>query len=66
MAKDSEIVGLKGTSNGRLCTSHDCCGKHVKLDDLVQCRLSVADIDGNSEEVIQAVHIQDDTEFLYN
>ena len=46
MTKDGEIVGLKGTSNGRSCVSHDCCGEHVNLDDLVRFRLSVADIDG--------------------
>ena len=57
MTKDGEIVGPKGTSNGRSCVSHDCCGEHVNLDDLVRFRLSVADVDGNIEEAIQVVRI---------
>jgi hypothetical protein len=62
MTKDGELVGLKGTSNGRSCVSHDCCGKHVNLDDLVRFRFSVADIDGKIEEAIQVVRIRDGTE----
>jgi hypothetical protein len=62
MTKDGEIVGLKGTSNGRSCVSHDCCGEHVNLDDLVRFRLSIADIDGKIEEAIQVVRIRDGTE----
>ena len=62
MAKDSEIVGLKGTGNGRSCISPVLCGEHVKLDDLVQLRLSVPDIDGKIEQAMQVVLIQDGTE----
>ena len=62
MAKDGEIVGLKGTSNGRSCVSHDCCGAHVTLDDLIRFRLSVADVDGKIEEAIQVIRIRDGTE----
>ena len=62
MTKEGEIVGLKGTSNGRSCVSHDCCGEHVNLDDLVRFRLSVADVDGKIEEAIHVVRIQDGTE----
>ena len=62
MDKDGEIVGLKGTSNGRSCVSHDCCGAHVNLDDLIWFRLSVADVNGKIEEAIQVIRIQDGTE----
>ena len=62
MTKDGEIVGLKDTSNGRSCVSHDCCGEHVNLDDLVRFRLSIVDIDGKIEEAIQVVRIRDGTE----
>ena len=57
MTKDGVIVGWKGTSNWRSCVSHDCCGAHVNLDDLIRFRLSVADVDGRIEEAIQVLRI---------
>jgi hypothetical protein len=62
MAKDGEIVGLKGTSNGRSCVCHDCCGACVNLNYLIRFRLSVADVDGKIEEAIQVIRIRDGSE----
>ena len=62
MTKDGEIVGLKGTSNGRSCESHDCCGEHISPDDLVRFKLAVVDIDGKTEEAIKVVRMRDGTE----
>ena len=62
MSKDGEIVGLNGTSNGRSCESHDCCGKYISPDDLVRFKLTVVDIDGTVEEAIKVVRVRDGTE----
>ena len=62
MPKDGEIVGLKGTSNGRSCESHDCCGESISPDDLVRFKLTVVDIDGKIEEAIKVVRVRDGTE----
>ena len=62
MSKDGEIVGLKGTTNGRTCESHDCCGKYITADDLVRFKLTVVDIDGTVEEAIKVVRVRDGTE----
>lgn len=59
---DGEIVGLNGTSNGRSCASHECCGAHLVIDDLVRFRLYVADVDGKIEEAVQVIRIRDGTE----
>ena len=57
MVKDGKIIGLKESSNGRSCVSHDCCGEVTMIDELVWFKLTVADIDGKIEESIQAVRI---------
>lgn len=62
MSKDGEVVGLHGKSNGRSCASHECCGHHLLLDDLVRLRLCVVDIEGRTEEAIQVVRIRDGSE----
>ena len=61
MVKDGKIVGLKESSNGRSCVSHDCCGEVTMIDELVWFKLTVTDIDRKIEEAIQAVRIQDGT-----
>ena len=61
MVKDGKIVGLKESSNGRLCVSHDCCGEVAMIDELVQLKLKVVDIDRKIEEAIQAACIGDGT-----
>jgi len=65
MVKDGEIVGLKDSSNGRSCESHECCGEHVAPDDLVRFKLAVVDINGKTEESIKAVRIRDGTELCH-
>ena len=62
MANDGDIVGLKGTRNGRSCESHDCCGDLTSPDDLVRFKLTVVDIDGKTEEAIKVVRVSDGTE----
>ena len=57
MVKDGKIVGLKESSNGRLCVSHDCCGEVAMINELVWFNLTVADINRKIEEAIQAVCI---------
>lgn len=62
MVKDGEIVGLKSSSNGRSCESHDCCGEHIEPDHLIRFKLATVDINGKTEEAIKAVRIRDGTE----
>ena len=45
MVKDGKIVGLKESSNGRSCVSHDSFGEVAMIDELVWFKLTVADID---------------------
>ena len=61
IAKCGKIVGLKESRNGRSCVSYHCCREVAILDELVQFKLSVANIDKKIEVAIQAVHIQDGT-----
>lgn len=62
MVKDGEIVGLKGTSNGRTCEIHDCCGEHLAPDDLVRFKLSVVNVGDKTEDAIKVVRVRDGTE----
>ena len=61
MAKCGKIVGLKESSNGRSCVSHDSFGEVAMIDELVQLKLKVVDIDRKIEEAIQAACIGDGT-----
>ena len=36
---DFEIVGLEESTNGRLCCTHECCGKAVVPGSLIRIRL---------------------------
>jgi hypothetical protein len=60
--KDGEIVGLKASNNGRSCVSHDCCGIHLNLDDLVRFRFTIIEREGRTEQAVKAVQIRDGTE----
>ena len=62
MSRDGEIVRLKGVTNRRSCESHDCCGMHISLDDLIRFKLCIARINGKTEEAIKAVRIHNGTE----
>ena len=63
MVHDGEIVGLKGTSNGRSCGQHTCCGSCVREGDLLRFKVGVVQHeDGMVETVVKAVLIRDGTE----
>jgi hypothetical protein len=36
MSRDGEIVGLEVEEGGRSCDSHDLCGTHMAVGDLVK------------------------------
>ena len=57
-----KMVGLKRTSNKRSCGSHNFCRESISPDDFVSCKLTLVDIDGNTEEAIKVVHVHDSTE----
>ena len=61
--KDGEVFGIRGTTNGRSCMSHEWCGFHLKPNDLIRFSWAlVTGEDGVSEDSIKAVKIQDGTE----
>ena len=63
MIHDGEIVGLTGSSNGRSCEQHTCCGSCVRVGDLLRIKVGVVQHgDGTVETVVKAILIQDGTE----
>jgi hypothetical protein len=56
---DMEIVGLFGSSNGRCCSVHHGCGKHVKVGDLLCLKETLVTVDGMSEHAVKLVKITD-------
>ena len=59
---DGEILGLRGTTNGRSCEQHACCGAIVRPNDCVRFKAAVVPIDGVDQAGIKAVLILDGTE----
>jgi hypothetical protein len=63
---DIEMVGMFGSSNGRSCERHECCGKHIRLGDLVRLKRTVVSVSRNGqeadEEAIKVVRIEDGVE----
>ena len=60
--RDGEILGLRGTTNGRSCEQHACCGAIVRPNDCVRFKAAVVPIDGVDQAGIKAVLILDGTE----
>jgi hypothetical protein len=60
------MVGMIGSSNGRNCERHQCCGKHVQLGDLVRLKRTVVSVSRNDQatdaETIAIVRIEDGVE----
>jgi hypothetical protein len=62
MLSTYEIVGLHSNTNGRMCTSHQCCGDHLRLNDLVRVKKCVLTVAGRVEEAGKVVRIIDGCE----
>jgi hypothetical protein len=62
MGRDGEIVGLASGESGRACESHEICGHHVAVGDLVKFKVVVLEEEGGLETKIKAVKIRDGTE----
>jgi hypothetical protein len=62
--RDGEIVGLEFSTNGRSCGSHECCGKHICVGDLVRSRLVIieGDVNGQDTEAMKVIKIKDEME----
>jgi hypothetical protein len=54
---DLEIVGLLGTTNGRECCMHECCGRSLKENDLLRIVRCVVTINNTTEEAIKFVKV---------
>jgi hypothetical protein len=61
-SRDGEIVGILSATNSRSCSTHVCCGEHLRLGDLVCFQPTVVDIGGKVQEALAAVRIFDGTE----
>jgi hypothetical protein len=60
MGRDGGIVGLASGESSRACESHEICGHHVAVGDLVKFKVVV--LEGGVETKIKAVKIRDGTE----
>jgi hypothetical protein len=70
--QDGEIVGLHSPDNGRSCTQHACCGRHVVPGNIVRFKREVMEVvyqvpgdpepDTRIETMIKAVLVLDGTE----
>ena len=49
--RDGEILGLRGTTNGRSCEQHACWGAIVRPNDCVRFKAVVVPIDGVDQQV---------------
>jgi hypothetical protein len=69
---DGELIGLHNPANGRSCHQHECCGRHVRIGDLIRFKNEVIRVeyavagdpepDFRYEAVMKVVVIRDGTE----
>lgn len=62
MMKIGEIVGLRGTTNGRSCDVHACCGETLRTNDLVKFRSVGVAVGNKQERAIAAVRLEEGVE----
>ena len=75
MVHDGEIVGLYGTTNGRSCNQHECCGRAIEPGHVVRFKVQVQDVDYTvpgqvapdvrRERVIKVMRVIDGTEMCH-
>jgi hypothetical protein len=69
---NGELIGLFNPANGRSCHTHECCGHHVRIGDLIRFKCEVIHVENAVagdpepdfwyETVIKVVVIRDGTE----
>jgi hypothetical protein len=59
MGRDGEIGGLAEGSGCRSCKSHENCGGHLDVGDLVKFKVCVTEVGQEEETLIKAVNIRD-------
>jgi hypothetical protein len=62
MSRDGEIVGSEGEEGGRSCESHDVCGNHLTVGDLVKFKVTMSLVGEEEEVVIKVIKIRDGNE----
>jgi 3-deoxy-D-manno-octulosonic-acid transferase len=62
MSRYGEIVGLEGGEGVRSCESHDVCGNHLDVGDLVKFKVMVSLVGEEEEVVIKVINIRDGDE----
>ena len=60
VAADLEVVGLYGTTNGRSCSIHACCGESVKAGNVLRLVACIAETDLGEEESVKCVLVNSD------
>jgi hypothetical protein len=64
--RDGAIVGLDSITNKCSCASHECCGKHLYVADLVRFGLVILEGDGYGDgqdtEATKVIKIKNRTE----
>ena len=65
LIRDGEIFGVLESTNGRSRSCHQCCGEHLKRDDVIRLVPTTVPVEGaldQAEDFIVAVLISDGTE----
>jgi hypothetical protein len=62
MSRNGEIFGLEGEEGGRSCESHDVCGNHLDVGDLVKFNVMMSLVGEEEEVVIEVIKIWDGNE----
>ena len=57
-----ELVGFQSSSSGRLCPRHECCGKEVKVGDVLRLKSCEG---GDGEPAVQALKLVDGCCYAY-
>ena len=61
-SEDGELCGLRLSDNGRRCSMHVACGKSLQPNDVVRFVTKVVDINGEIQEAVAAIRLDDGTE----
>lgn len=58
MERDGEVVGLRYSTNGRTCATHECCGTSVEVGNLVHFHVAIVEVEGQPQEAIKAITLR--------
>lgn len=56
---DVEVVGIRGVDNGRSCCEHVCCGKKLKVGDVLRLKKTIVSVNNRDVQAICMLKIVD-------